>query len=167
MADITLNLPEALVNVLRNADHIDVKMITARVDMRTFVAGFMSYMPAWVRVLYALRWAFVRLLGLRQDGVPGVAVLRPEAVPMRAGEPMAFFTVEAAQEDEFWLVSAHESHLSARLCVVAQPQTADYVQYRVYTVVAYHRWIGRLYFNVIRPFHHWVVGGMLRAGARA
>jgi hypothetical protein len=37
---------------------------------------------------------------------------------------------------------------------------------RVVTIVHYKHWTGRLYFNVIRPVHHFVVSGMARAGAR-
>jgi hypothetical protein len=39
-------------------------------------------------------------------------------------------------------------------------------RFRVVTIVHYRHWTGRLYFNLIRPFHHWVVTGMARSGTR-
>jgi len=36
----------------------------------------------------------------------------------------------------------------------------------VVTVVRYHAWNGPVYFNMIRPFHHLVVGRMAAAGVR-
>ncbi|KAA3658281.1 MAG: DUF2867 domain-containing protein [Chloroflexi bacterium] len=38
--------------------------------MRLFIAGMMSYHPGWLIFLYAVRWGFVRLLGMKQEGVP-------------------------------------------------------------------------------------------------
>ena len=38
--------------------------------MRAFIAGLFSYMPWWLKALYGVRWAFVRLLGMKQEGVP-------------------------------------------------------------------------------------------------
>ncbi|XXF76233.1 DUF2867 domain-containing protein [Myxococcaceae bacterium GXIMD 01537] len=39
-------------------------------------------------------------------------------------------------------------------------------RFHVATIVRYRRWAGPVYFNVIRPFHHLVVRGMLRHAAR-
>jgi hypothetical protein len=34
--------------LLANADYIDVKTVTGTVDLRTFIAGFFNYHPAWL-----------------------------------------------------------------------------------------------------------------------
>lgn len=40
-------------------------------------------------------------------------------------------------------------------------------RFEVAAAVTSHRWAGPFYFNVIRPFHHPVVVGMTKAGARS
>ena len=162
----TKTAPVSLRPLLTGANHIDVKSIVSDVTLRTFIAGFISYMPVWIRALYAVRWAFVRLLGMRQHGLPQGGRLQPDDVPMRSGEKLAFFTVELVDENAgVWAAGVHESHLSAHLAIVATPLDGKRKQFDVYTIVRYHRWTGPVYFNVIRPFHHLVVGSMMRAGA--
>jgi hypothetical protein len=47
---------------------------------------------------------------------------------------------------------------------VIEDTTTEVRQLHVVTVVRYKNASGRVYFNVIRPFHHLVVGAMVRAG---
>ncbi|MBG0814446.1 DUF2867 domain-containing protein [Planomonospora sp. ID82291] len=142
-----------------DADHVDVKTVEGEVALREFLAGFISYEPGWIRLLYRVRAGFVRLLGMRQDEQPSTAGTRPEDIPFTPGEKLAFFTVAEAEEERYFVAGATESHLTAWVAVVAEPG-----RFHVVTVVKYHRWTGPVYFNVIRPFHHLVVAGMARAG---
>jgi hypothetical protein len=157
-------IPQVAV-LFQDADHVDVKSIESNVSLRQFVAGFFSYYPGWVEALYRVRWGFVRLLGMRQEGIPARIEPLPEAVPMSVGAPFSFFVVQAAAEDRYWVASASEAHLTAHLAIVAEPVDAQRTRFYVATIVYYHNWAGPLYFNVIRPFHHLVVAAMLRAGA--
>ena len=160
MTDWIARLPQ-ISELLAGADHIDVKSKRSRVALREFVAAMMAYEPSWVRWLYRLRKQLVRLIGLRQTGIPSAPRWTPAEVPMRAGQRASFFTVRKAVEGVLWAVDVEERHLRAQLCVLAEGE-----QYRVVTIVHYKHWTGRLYFNVIRPVHHFVVSGMARAGAR-
>ena len=119
----------------------------------------------WIKNLYRIRWGFVRLLGMKQEGIPQSSHMRmqPSDVPMRAGEDATFFTVEMAEDGRFWIASTTESHLTAYLGVVVEP-LAQGNRFHVLTIVHYHNWTGPVYFNVIRPFHHIVVGKMAQAG---
>ncbi|GIH93074.1 DUF2867 domain-containing protein [Planobispora siamensis] len=144
-----------------DADHVDVKTVEGDVSLREFLAGFISYEPGWMRLLYRIRAGFVRLLGMRQGELPSARGTRPEEIPFTPGGKLAFFTVTEAEEDRYFVAGATESHLTAWLAVVAEPG-----RFRVVTIVKYHRWTGPVYFNVIRPFHHLVVTRMARAGAR-
>lgn len=154
--------------IAARCNHIDVKTYHGEGRMDAFVAGFMAYHPAWVKALYGIRWGFVRLLGMKQEGIPGMGLERkPEDVPMRAGEKAAFFTVMAAEPERYWLVSVSDKHLTAYLCVAAEGDPDGARTFHVLTLVEYHNWAGPVYFNVIRPFHHLVVGQMSQAGLRA
>lgn len=148
------------------AEHVDVQSIESDVSLRAFVAGMFSYFPWWMRLLYALRWGFVRVLGLRQDGIPTASSISPDAVPMTPGAHLQFFTVGHAEDGRYWIASASEPHLTAHLAVVITQQ-ADQRTIHVVTLVQYHRWTGPVYFKAIRPFHYLVVRRMMQAGAAA
>ncbi|NMO19933.1 DUF2867 domain-containing protein [Pyxidicoccus fallax] len=160
-------LPEVLRPFAEGADHVDVKTVESEASLRAFIAGLMSYQPAWVTALYGVRAAFVRLLGMRQEGMPLPQHLRPEDVPMTPGSAASFFTVRHAEEEHAWVVAVEDKHLVATLAVVAEPNPAGGARRRfhVVTLVHYRNWAGPVYFNVIRPFHHVVVGGMARNAA--
>lgn len=165
-ADPIMNDYPELQLLLADADHIDVKTIEGDLPLRSFLAGMLGYQPDWITFLYRVRWVFVRLLGMQQHGVPQARQLRPEDIPMIVGEPTTFFTVVAAQDEQFWFAEATESHLTAKLGVVIEPLAGTRKRYHVFTVVHYHRWTGPVYFNVIRPFHHLVVRKMMGAAAQ-
>ena len=156
------SIPEVAA-LLEGADVVDIKTASGDVPMREFIAGMLNYQPGWVTFLYAVRWVFVRLLGMKQTGIPKSRHIKPEALPMNPGERAYIFRVEAAQENHYWIAGISESHLTARLGVVAD--STEKSRYYVVTIVHYHRWTGWFYFNVIRPFHHVVVGRMLKAGS--
>lgn len=146
------------------ADHMDIKTIEGEVSLRQFIAGFIGYLPPWVKLLYGVRMLFVRLLGMRQERIPQKQALSPEDIPFQPGQKLAFFDVHSAEEERFFIAVASESHLAAYLGFVAEPIDERRRRFYVVTIVHYHRWTGPVYFNVIRPFHHLVVGRMTRAG---
>lgn len=150
--------------LVSTADHVDVKTFEGNVNLREFLANMLSYQPGWVTFLYKVRWLFVRLLGMKQTGVPETVELRPADISFTPGESAGFFKVKAAEETHFYVAGATESHLTAHLAVVREPFSEDTSRFHVVTIVHYHRWTGPVYFNVIRPFHHLVVNQMGKAG---
>jgi hypothetical protein len=164
------SLPE-LSSLLERADHVDVKTVIGSVDLRTFLANMLSYQPDWVTALYGVRAIFVRFLGMRQHGIPhrqSSQYLTPETIPMQEGQPVAFFKVRMAREERYWIAEAKDTHLNALLGVVVETLPDQQQKlFHVVTVVYYRNWAGPVYFNVIRPFHHLVVGSMAMAGVRA
>ncbi len=170
MAPFRSEIPE-LAAVLDGADHVDVKSVESELGLREFVAAALSFRPWWVTALFGARAVFAWMLRLRQAGrsTGSRGRLRPEQIPFRAGAAVSFFTVTAAQQDQFLLMSASDTHLTGYLAFVvvpADPAPGSLRRVQVVTVVRYHQWTGPLYFSVVRPFHHLVVGGMVKAGAR-
>lgn len=149
-----------------NADFVDIKTVESERNLRQFIADFINYQPTWVTFLYGMRWFFVRLLGMKQRGIPRSPGIRPEALSFIRGERLTFFTVEDGQEDSHLLVSITEKHLKARLGIVAQPLGEAHRRFYVVTWVYYRHWTGPIYFNIIRPFHHLIVQGMIRAATK-
>lgn len=154
-----------LQEIAARCDHIDIKTYRGAGRMDAFITGFISYHPAWIKALYGIRWGFVRLLGMKQEGLSDMGQkMRPEDLPMTRGQAATFFSVEDAQSERYWLVSAADKHLIAYLCVIAEPESGGQRDFHVITLVEYRNWAGPVYFNVIRPFHHLVVAQMSRAG---
>ena len=158
-----LNLPE-IQPLLASADYIDVKTVTGTVDLRTFIAGFSNYHPAWLLSLFAVRAVFVRFLGMRQEHMGSGTFLTPETVPMQIGKRAAFFTVCMAEEGHYWFAYKSDKHLKGTLGVVVEPLADQHKRFHVVTIVQYRNWAGPVYFQVIRPFHHLVVTRMAQAG---
>ena len=162
--DTVRQIPE-IKEILVGADVIDIKTVESDVTLREFVVHALGYQPAWMTFLYGVRFFFVRLLGMKQQGVPRGYHKKPEDLPMEAGKMASFFKVEVAEEDRMWVAGASESHLTARLGVVVEPLEGQKKRFYVLTIVHYNRWTGPVYFNVNRPFHHVVVRQMMKAGA--
>lgn len=163
MTDIIRTL-NAVQPYLQQVDHYDCKTIEGDVTLRQFLAGAFNYYPAWIKALYRIRAVFVRLLGMRQDEMPGSMELWAEDVPFVRGEYATFFKVEDAAENQYWIASASDSHLKAYLAVAVEPLENGNNRFHLATIVQYNNWAGPIYFNVIRPFHHIVVRAMMRAG---
>lgn len=147
----------------QTADHVDVHSIKGTCDFKTFIVGAINYSPFWMKALYAVRWGFVRVLGMKQEGLPTSIHYTAETLPMKKGESVGFFTVEEVQEDLLWAATASESHLTARLVFVREIQEDGTILFHLVTFVNYHNWKGPIYFNTIRPFHHLVVRAMMRS----
>jgi hypothetical protein len=76
--------------------------------------------------------------------------------------------VWAAEENRLWVAEVDDTHLRARLAVACDDLGDGRRRFHVVTIVHYKRWTGPVYFRVIEPFHHLVVGAMAKAGvARA
>jgi uncharacterized protein DUF2867 len=153
--------------ILAGADHMDVKTVEGAVTLREFVAKMMAFQPVWLTFLYAVRGVFVLFLGMRQRVQPVSWRLKPEEVPMTSGQKALFFTVRDAAEDHYWIAEVKDRHLDAALSVIAEKIDEQKSRFYVMTTVHYNDWSGPVYFNVIRPFHHLVVGSMARAGVKA
>ena len=150
--------------LFENADHVDVKVVEGTVSLREFLASMFAYQPGWVTLLYRVRTVFVRLLGMKQEKMPSARRVTPAQIPMTPGERLSFFTTRAARDGSFWFGDVRDQHLDAALGVVVEPGTGASKRFHVVTIVHYNNWAGSVYFNVIRPFHHLVVGRMAQAG---
>jgi hypothetical protein len=156
-ADFVHRIP-ALAPLLESADHVDVKSATGPVSLRAFVAAVFSYQPGWVTFLLGVRWAFVRLLRLDQDGIPHSPRATADDVPLTPGETFDFLTVKLAEDDHYWVGEFVDKHLTGTVVALAEPASpGGERRYLLMTIVHYNNWAGPIYFNVIRPFHHLVV----------
>lgn len=156
-----MTAPE-LAPVLEGADYTEFREIESEVSLREFVAGALSWSPAWVKALFGARFLLAKALRLDTATVPRRPTLTPDTVSFTPGDAAAFFTVRSGAEDRYLVLGADDNHLSAHLTFVAEPERK---RFQLGTIVRYHRRTGPVYFAVIRPFHHLIIRGMLKAGA--
>lgn len=150
-----------------NADYTDVKVFEGKKTLREFIAAMLSYYPWWVILLYRIRKVLVVILGLaKQENPAKLPHLQPDEVTFAPGENATFFIVRCGREDRFWMAeSPKDTHLQAFFGVVRQPLDGSCSRFYVTTTVYHKHWTGRIYFNLIRPFHHLVVNQMARHAA--
>jgi hypothetical protein len=153
--------------VLKNANHIDVKTVEGTITLREFVASMFNYQPGWVTFLYGVRAVFVAFLGMHQEGIPRRLNLNANDLRLLPGAVLGFFTIRLAKENEYIVAEIKDKHLDALLGVAVEPLQNEVKRFHVFTIVHYNNWAGPVYFNMIRPFHHLVVGAMVKAGAKA
>ncbi|MGE4421120.1 MAG: DUF2867 domain-containing protein [Pseudodesulfovibrio sp.] len=158
----TLSLVPVLAEHMAAVDYLHVKTVESPQTLREFAAACLSYMPGWMRYLYRVRGWFVRLLGTRQEEVPCKKDIAPEQLLFRPGDMGAFFTVLDGEEERFWIGEARDGMIAGHLAFVREPGPDGLNRFHLVTAATYLRWQARIYFTVIRPFHHLVVHTMAR-----
>jgi hypothetical protein len=143
-------------------DEIDVKTARGNMTLREFTAAALGHSPLWVKGLFAARMAVAAVLRLETTGVPDSRRLRPDTVSFTPGEKNAFFTVVRGEDDHYLLLKIADNHLMAYLAIITDNERP--ATFKVVTLVQYLRPAGRVYYNLIRPFHHLVLLSMCRAG---
>lgn len=156
---------EDLKPLFQGADHYDVKVVDGKVSLREFIFSMFSYNPIWLRFLFVIRLLFAYILGLKHTVITKQSILQPADVPTVQGESIGFFTVHMFKENNYWITKPpKDKHLDAYLGVIVEQMDNNLKRFYVLTVVHYKHWTGKVYFNLIRPFHHLVVWKMARAG---
>lgn len=158
------DLPE-LADLLPTADVIDVKTAKGAVSLREFAAGALSLESRAGQALFALRVPVAKLLRLEMTGRPSRTRLRPEDVSFTPGDHLSFFTVDRGEEQHYLLLKVTDNHLFAYLAIIVD-DSGPVRAFKVVTLVHYLRTAGRLYYNLIRPFHHVAIRTMCRSGVR-
>lgn len=163
---------EELGEALSTADEFDVKTTVGKADLREFTAGALSWSPLWMKALFAVRYVFAKALRLDTATVPINARPTPSGMDFTPGSKIGFFTVTRAEEDRYLLLEVVDNHLTGYLAMTIEPLTPGNTgnegnKLSLITMVKFHRKAGKGYYQVIKPFHHLIVTGMLHAGAKA
>jgi hypothetical protein len=166
--NICIDRVKELKPLLETADHTDVKVAEGRTCMREFIASMLSYNPWWIAFLFRIRVILVSILGLVRHPIPEKkTALRPEDIPFTPGETAAFFIVRFAEENNYWVAETPpDKHLGAYIAVVMERVEDNINRFYVITIVHYKHWTGPVYFNLIRPFHHFVIRRMMKAALK-
>lgn len=153
--------------LIRQADYVGLKVVEAEDRLEAFLGKMFAYRPRLIRLLYRVRAPLVRLLGFKQDAMPGMDEWIPNEFPMFPCGNVWFFTVRKVERDHYWIAGCpRDRHLDADLAVVARPLEGRRQRFYILTVVRYKHWTGPVYFNMIRLFNLFLIGRMSHAAAR-
>lgn len=153
--------PVNIRNLVRVAHHIDTHKIQSNRSVAAFVASFLSYRPAWVNALYHARPILMHVLGAKPESFPYQGLIRARDIEFEAGSKVWFFTVRDGQPDRRIVLRASNALLIAYMVIERTADTGGEPVFSVTTMVRYRNRIGRIYFNIIRPFHHMVVSAAM------
>lgn len=111
--------------------------------------------PNWIRGLFAIRNKLVRLVGLKTE-IPA-----DYHTDFEVGGYIGFFRIFSISDTEL-ILGADDSHLNFRAVLVNNHQPTFNI--KMITLVKFNNSTGRLYMQLIKPFHRLVVKRMVKNG---
>lgn len=139
--------------LINGADYVDSKSFVSKCSMNDFLMRMLTYQPAWLGLLYKVRGILAKIMGLQHD-VTGHGKAKKDDFDFEAGGKVDFFTSVDYKSEQYWIGKASDKHLNGYIGVVSEPLESGETRYHMFTVVNFCNWMGPLYFNLIRPFHH-------------
>lgn len=142
------------------ADHSDIHtyMVEAKhLSADDIQVAFWTNSPKWVQRLMDLRNSLVKLVGLKG----GKENKEAYEECIRSGNTYGMVSIPAKSENET-VLRLDDAHLSALISVHIQHLEGHKKLVSATTLVHFRNRLGRIYFFLIKPFHHLVVKGMLK-----
>lgn len=121
-----------------------------------FQIAFWTHPTKWVDILFKIRNALVRVVGLNGGKFNDEEI----KTCIKENKNHKLFSVACKSENEtvLKLTDKHlNAHLSAYITEKNNCKTVNLI-----TIVHFHNRLGYFYFNIIRPFHNIVVKGMMK-----
>ncbi|WP_136482265.1 DUF2867 domain-containing protein [Cognatitamlana onchidii] len=139
---------------LSRIDFSDTFSVTNHKDsLETITHLIFGTMPKWVMFLMRLRNTIVKLFGLKTD-------MEEDFKPhYKSGESIGFIKVFSVASNEI-LLGADDKHLDFRVSVFNSEQHQHNI--KVTTLVKYNNLFGKIYMNLIKPFHVLIVKQMVK-----
>jgi hypothetical protein len=141
-----------------NCDCFEVRSVTTSLNLPEVISVIFNYRPRWIQFLFVLRRLLASILRLKQERQKQSPALKPEDISFQRGASETKFTVLHGDRNRYWVSRAPaDRHLEAKIAVVLHSVEGKKKTYKLITWVRYLHWTGKLYFNLIRPFHHIIV----------
>jgi len=157
--------PVSVQNLRRVAHHVDSQQVISSLGFAEFVATFLSYQPSWVKALFRVHSATMKLMRVPEEKIPLGTQLKPEDIQYENGHRLLFFKVRSGIEGHQLVLTANNRLLITYL-VFERENTPDSAggsaAYSVTTIVRYRNLAGRCYFYTILPLHYLILGATAR-----
>ena len=146
-----------------DCDYFEAKSVASSLTLPEVLANIFNYRPRWVQFLFVLRRMPASILQLKQVRWKQSPALKPEDISFQRGASETKFIVTHGDRNRYWVSRAPaDRHLEAKIAVILSSAEGEKKTYKLITWVKYLHWTGKLYFNLIRPFHHMIVFFFLR-----
>jgi hypothetical protein len=147
------------------ADYSDVyEMIVEKNSQLTpdnLLIAFWTDFPAWVQCLFRLRDILVKPFGLKGADDNYNYFQQKFTEMVRTSETYKQMSIPAKNENETILQMA-DKHLTAELSCHIENIIDNKLKISIITLVHYHNVFGKIYFNVIKPFHRIIVKTIMK-----
>jgi len=112
-----------------------------------------NYSPKWLRFLFEVRNKMVKVFGLKST--------KPEDYneDFKVGGYLQFFKIDYISDNEV-ILGADDAHLNFR--AIIYKTTAKTYNIKVTTLVKFNHSGGKIYMNIIKPFHRLVIIRMIK-----
>ena len=137
-------------------DAYQVKLRDSKMQMEDIYFGLFAYMPKWIGKLLWLRNKAVGVFGL-DTGKNDEELVKEN---IKVGKKIGLFTVYDIQPNEI-IAGENDKHLNFRVSILKQN-----TEVIVITLVQYNNTFGKVYMNLIMPFHKLVVKSMLNSAVK-
>ncbi len=123
--------------------------------------AFFTSSPKWINLLMVLRNKIVSIFGLKTGNPLGKKDILSNHFTIEKGKRIGIFKVFEQNENEL-ILGEDDHHLNFRVSLLLEPATQNKKGLIISTIVEFNNALGKLYFLPVKPFHKWIVKGMLR-----
>jgi len=137
-------------------DYRDTFLIKTKKDslsIEEVTSAFFLSGPKWIDVLFKLRNLIVAPLGLKVSNENRIIINYPLVI----GEKIGFFEIFEINKTKV-ILGADDGHLDFRVSI----EVIDGNKVSTDTLVKYNNRFGKIYFQIIKPFHKVIVASMLK-----
>lgn len=149
----TVFLSEKTTQLLPKVDFADTFSTTNHIDsIQEITKQIFTTTPNWIKVLFKVRNSIATVFGLN------TSMPKDYNEDFKVGGYVKFFKIYDIAPSEI-ILGANESHLNFR-AIVSDTKAASH-NIKVTTLVEYNNTKGKIYMNLIKPFHRMVVKRMV------
>ncbi len=141
---------EAYLSTVHYSDAFRVVLKDDALSAEELYIRIFSHSPKWLKILMKIRNKVVSTLGLKVGSEEG------EIKKLKVGERAGMFVIYDISEDEV-IAGEDNIHLDFRVSVLKQEEAVI-----VSTLVHYNNIFGKVYMNVIKPFHRLAVKAVMK-----
>ena len=121
---------------------------------------FFETSPKWIDHLFEVRNKVVKIFGLKVSDVPNKEELLKNT-KFVINEEIGLFKIFDKSNNEI-ILGQNDKHLNFKISILSNIRTDDKQLITISTLVYFNKWYGKLYFQLIRPFHKLIVPLMLK-----
>lgn len=146
-------ISENAANLLPRIDFADTFSTTNRIhSIQEITNQIFNTTPKWIAFLFKIRNSIVQFFGLK------TTLPEDHHEEFKVGSYIKFFKIYDITPSEV-ILGANDSHLNFR-AIVSDTKVASH-NIKVTTLVEYNNKKGKIYMNLIKPFHRMVVKRMV------